>query len=71
MFTMPTARLARASDFSSLLALLEVSEVSAAAQPRERAESIWRNTSARCQGCGLDALWQGHRSLAVGDDLLG
>jgi len=47
MFTMPAARLARASDLSSLLALLEVSEVSAAAQPRERAESIWRDTFAQ------------------------
>lgn len=47
MFTMPTARLARASDMSSLLALFEVSEVSAAAQPREHAESIWRDTLAQ------------------------
>jgi len=44
---MPAARLARASDLSSLLALLEVSEVSTAAQPRERAESIWRDTFAQ------------------------
>jgi GNAT superfamily N-acetyltransferase len=44
MCTMPTARLARASDLPSLLALFEVSEVSAAAQPRGRAESIWRDT---------------------------
>jgi GNAT superfamily N-acetyltransferase len=47
MFTMPTARLASASDLSSLLALFEASEVSAAAQPRERAESIWRDTLAQ------------------------
>src|SRR5690242_14127432 len=47
MFTMPTAMLARASDLSSLLALFEVSEVSTAAQPRERAESIWRDTLAQ------------------------
>ena len=47
MFTMPTARLARASDLPSLLALFDVSEVSAAAQPRERAESIWRDTLAQ------------------------
>jgi len=47
MFTMPTARLARASDLSSVLALFEVSEVSAAAQPRERAESIWRDALAQ------------------------
>jgi len=44
---MPTARLARASDLSSVLALFEVSEVSAAAQPRERAESIWRDALAQ------------------------
>ena len=47
MLTMPTARLARASDLPSLLALFEVSEVSAAAHPRERAESIWRDTLAQ------------------------
>lgn len=41
---MPVARFARPDDLSSLLALYEVSEVSAAAQPRERAESIWRST---------------------------
>jgi GNAT superfamily N-acetyltransferase len=44
---MPTARLARASDLSSLLALFAVSEVSASAQPRERAENIWRETLAQ------------------------
>jgi len=43
---MPIARLARPSDLSSLLALFEVSEVSAAVQPRERAESIWQETLA-------------------------
>ena len=43
---MPDARLARASDLPSLLALFELSEVSAAAQPRERAERIWRDTLA-------------------------
>ena len=47
MFTMPAARLGRASDLSSLLALFEVSEVSTAAQPCERAESIWRDTLAQ------------------------
>jgi GNAT superfamily N-acetyltransferase len=47
MFTMPTARLAGASDLSSLLALFEVSEVSATAQPRGRAESIWRDSLAQ------------------------
>jgi len=44
---MPTARLARASDLAPLLALFEISEVSAAAEPRERAESIWRETLAQ------------------------
>src|SRR5580704_3735696 len=41
---MPVARLARLADLSSLLSLFEVSEVSAVAQPRERAESIWRES---------------------------
>ena len=44
---MTTARLARASDLAPLLALFEVSEVSAAARPLERAESIWRETLAQ------------------------
>jgi len=44
---MTTARLARASDLAPLLALFEVSEVSAAAQPLKRAESIWRETLAQ------------------------
>ena len=46
---MPAARLARAADLPALLALFEVSEVSAAAQPADRASSIWRETLA-CQG---------------------
>ena len=41
---MPVARLACASDLPSLLSLFDVSEVSAVAQPREHAESIWRET---------------------------
>jgi GNAT superfamily N-acetyltransferase len=41
---MPIARIARASDLPSLLSLFDVSEVSAVAQPRERAENIWRET---------------------------
>lgn len=41
---MPVARLARAADLPSLLALFAVSEVSAAAQPRERAERLWQET---------------------------
>lgn len=36
------ARLARSADLPSLLALFEMSEVSAVAQPAERAESIWQ-----------------------------
>ncbi len=43
---MATARLARASDLESLLALFDVSQVSSAARPIERAESIWRETLA-------------------------
>jgi GNAT superfamily N-acetyltransferase len=43
----PPARLAQAADLPDLLALFEVSEVSAAAQPRERAETIWRETLAQ------------------------
>ena len=41
------ARLAQASDLSSLLALFDASEVSAVAQPRERAEEIWAETLAQ------------------------
>jgi GNAT superfamily N-acetyltransferase len=41
---MQVARLARLDDLSSLLARFEVSEVSAHAEPREHAESIWRRT---------------------------
>jgi GNAT superfamily N-acetyltransferase len=44
---MPVARLARAEDLPALLALYAVSEVSAAAQPRERAERIWQETLAQ------------------------
>ena len=44
---MPVARLARASDLPSLLSLFAASEVSAAAQPQERAELIWQETLAR------------------------
>lgn len=42
----PVARLARASDLPLLLALFAASEVSAAAQPKERGEGIWRETLA-------------------------
>jgi GNAT superfamily N-acetyltransferase len=41
------ARIARPSDLSSLLTLFDVSEVSAVAQPRERAEAIWREILAQ------------------------
>src|ERR1700738_3392677 len=44
---MPDARLARASDLQSLLSLFAASEVSAVAQPPERAERIWQETLAR------------------------
>lgn len=38
------ARLARASDLSSLLELFAASDVSAAVQTPERAEAIWKDT---------------------------
>jgi GNAT superfamily N-acetyltransferase len=41
---MAAARLARASDLPSLMALFAVSEVSAVAEPRARAERIWEET---------------------------
>ena len=44
---MPIARLARAADLPSLLALFAVSEVSASADPRKRAEDIWQETLAQ------------------------
>jgi GNAT superfamily N-acetyltransferase len=44
---MPAARLAQPSDLPSLLALFDVSDVSASAQPSERATSIWRETLAQ------------------------
>jgi GNAT superfamily N-acetyltransferase len=44
---MPVARLARFSDLTLLLSLFEVSEVSAVAQPRQRAERIWQETLTR------------------------
>src|SRR6266851_10411309 len=44
---MPVARLARASDLPSLLALFAMSEVSAAAEPPKRAERIWEDTLAQ------------------------
>jgi GNAT superfamily N-acetyltransferase len=44
---MPEARCARADDLASLLALFRVSEVSAAAEPLERAERIWAELLSR------------------------
>jgi GNAT superfamily N-acetyltransferase len=44
---MPIARLAHASDLPSLLALFAASEVSLAAEPRERAERVWQDTLAQ------------------------
>jgi GNAT superfamily N-acetyltransferase len=38
---MPDARAAKADDLDALLALFRVSEVSAFAEPRERAERLW------------------------------
>jgi GNAT superfamily N-acetyltransferase len=44
LLAQPAARLTRAGDLAGLLALFEASEVSAAAQPLDRAERIWRET---------------------------
>ncbi|MGY8668936.1 GNAT family N-acetyltransferase [Bradyrhizobium sp. UFLA05-109] len=44
---MANARLAQTSDLAGLLALFRASDVSAAAEPRERAEDIWRQTLSR------------------------
>jgi GNAT superfamily N-acetyltransferase len=44
---MPGARVARADDLDSLLALFRASEVSAHAEPRERAAQIWSDTLSR------------------------
>jgi GNAT superfamily N-acetyltransferase len=44
---MPTARLARSSDLVGLLDLFRDSEVSAIAEPNERASRIWSETLAR------------------------
>jgi GNAT superfamily N-acetyltransferase len=44
---MPTARLARPSDLARLLDLFRDSEVSAVAEPGERAERIWSEMLAR------------------------
>jgi hypothetical protein len=39
-----SARLAGIADLTSLLELFAASEVSAAVEPRERAEEVWRET---------------------------
>ena len=44
---MPVARLAHASDLTSLLALFAAAEVSLAAEPRQRAEGIWQEALAQ------------------------
>lgn len=44
---MRVARLAHASDLSSLLTLFAASEVSRAAEPREQAERVWHETIAQ------------------------
>ena len=44
---MSTARLARNSDLPGLLALFAVSEVSEAAEPQDRAQTIWQEILAR------------------------
>jgi len=44
---MPEAMRARAGDLAGLLALFGASEVSVAAEPMERAESIWAQTLSR------------------------
>jgi GNAT superfamily N-acetyltransferase len=44
---MPAARLADAADLDALLTLFAASDVSRAAEPRARAERIWRETVAR------------------------
>jgi len=52
---MPIVRLARASDLPSLLALFAVSEVSASAEPAERAEDLWRPRSVQEKKSGKSA----------------
>lgn len=47
LIAMPIARLSRACDLPALLALFAASEVSLAAEPRERAERIWEETLAQ------------------------
>jgi GNAT superfamily N-acetyltransferase len=58
------ARLARAADLSSLLALFAASEVSPTIQPRERAERAWQNTLER-QGVYVFVSDEGERVAAT------
>jgi GNAT superfamily N-acetyltransferase len=58
------ARLARATDLSSLLELFAASEVSPAIQPRERAERVWRETLER-QGVYVFVSAEGERVAAT------
>jgi GNAT superfamily N-acetyltransferase len=44
---MPTARFAEEPDLAALLGLFRAARVSAAVEPRERAEDIWRQTLSR------------------------
>ena len=53
----PLARIALAGDLAGLLALFSVSEVSAAVQPLERAERVWRETLA---STGVHVFVSGH-----------
>jgi GNAT superfamily N-acetyltransferase len=59
------ARIARPSDLPSLLALFDSSEVSAVAQPRERAEAIWREILAQ-QGVSVFVSDERDRIVATG-----
>jgi hypothetical protein len=65
---MPTARLAHARDLPPLLALFDVAEVSAAAQPRERAESIWQDILAPWLLVGQVSAVVGKRCVRQGGD---
>ena len=61
---MLTARLARATDLSSLLELFAASEVSPAIQPLECAEAVWRETLDR-QGVYVFVSDEGVRVVAT------
>ena len=61
---MISARLARATDLSSLLELFAASEVSPAIEPLERAERVWRETLER-QGVYVFVSDEGERVAAT------